>query len=192
LWLTFRSLGGRSNSIEDTEKKLQRILPRIDGPKGSYTIAYAVHKVLDLEGDSASPAPTEFIGAVNIRSIEGGLPLPTHLTLPAAGQPETLSVELSYFFLPAAWGKGYATEAIKSLFDAAERASAFWSPFSKLYVRALVNPTNPLSQRVVEKIGMTHIGNYEWTGDAVFIAGEWRERDTIQIWGRLLAVHQQP
>jgi RimJ/RimL family protein N-acetyltransferase len=94
-------------------------------------------------------------------------------------------------FLPTAWGKGYGTETVKSLLDAVERTSAFWSPFSKVYVRALVNPANPASQGVVKKVGMAHIGDYEWTGDAVYICGEWRERDTIQIWGRMLSLEQQ-
>lgn len=149
---------------------------------------------MELEGDSGDPEShesTEFIGVVNLRSIEGGLPLPAHLSLPAAAEPETQSVEIAYLFLPTAWGQGFATESIRALFDAVERASRFWSPFSKVYVRALVHPTNPASQGVVRKVGMTHIGNYDWSGDAVFVAGEWRERDTIQIWGRLLSLQQQ-
>lgn len=63
--------------------------------------------------------------------------------------------------------------------------SSWISPFTSLYIRAIVNQGNPTSKRVMEKIGMEKKGIYEWTG-RVFLAGEWRVRDRLQIFGKVL------
>ena len=64
------------------------------------------------------------------------------------GQPE---VEIGYRLVRSAWGKGYATEAVRTIHDFA---------FSTLGIKrliAIIDPANMASIHVAEKIGM----NYE-------------------------------
>ena len=168
-------------------------LPANEGQENTYRVAYAVHKVLEsmsgsVEGKS-QPAKqgekaTEFIGLVTLKSLNAGsLALPEDLTLSVAAATTTLTVELAYLFLPIGWGKGYATESLEAVFESCKRARAFWTPFSKLYIRAIVNERNPASLRVMDKTGMTKRGVYNWTGKAIFLAGEWREQDSLHIFG---------
>jgi RimJ/RimL family protein N-acetyltransferase len=174
-------------------------LPTTEGEEYAYRVAYAVHKVLESTGqvvDSNSLAQkehgdlsTDFIGVVNIHSVGAhDLPLPENLSLPGSTAAGTLPVEVAYMFLPRGWGKGYATEAVNAVFDACQRAPTFWTPFSKLHVRGIVNQNNPASLRVMAKSGMMETGVYEWTGKAIFLAGEWREKDTLHIFGRYLDI----
>lgn len=152
-----------------------------------------MHKVLEsksgsLEGEPQSAEQveksTEFIGLITLRSMNASnLTLPEDLTLPDAAATTILTVELAYLFLPTVWGKGFATESIEAAFESCKRARSFWAPFSKLYVRALVNQANPASARVMDKTGMTNRGIYTWTGNAVFLAGKWRERDDLYVFG---------
>jgi RimJ/RimL family protein N-acetyltransferase len=168
-------------------------LPTSQGEEKTYRVAYAVHKVPEAMSSSVEGEPksaeqgqrsTELVGLVTLKSLDAGsLALPEHLTLPGAAAATTLTVELAYMFLPIGWGKGYATESLEAVFDSCKRAPSFWTPFSKLYIRALVNEGNPASLRVMDKTGMTRIGVYEWTGKAIFLAGEWRERDSLHIVG---------
>ena len=171
-------------------------LPTSERDEKTYRVAYAVHKVLEsmngsVEGEP-QPAeqgkqPTKFIGLVTLKSLDAGsLALPEDLTLPVAAASTTLTVEIAYLFLPIGWGKGYATESVEAVFESCKRALSFWTPFSKLYIRAIVNKDNPASVRVMDKTGMTKSGVYTWTGKAVFLAGEWRERDNLYIFGKHL------
>lgn len=160
---------------------MKSILHGNNEPEPSYRFTYLVHEIQE-------PATPRFIGTVSLKGTASGLSLPGHLSLPAANEPGTLSLETGYSFLPAAWGKGYATEAVSALFDACCRAKNAWDPYTQVYVRAIVKPENLASQGVVKKCGMTHLDNFEWTGEPVFIAGEWKEKDTIQIWGRILEI----
>lgn len=179
--------------MEDTDNVVKRCLPANEGDEKSYRVVYAVHRILEPMSSSAEDElqaverekpSTEFIGLVNLKSLDAnGLPLPEELTLPAEAAATILTVEIAYMFLPIGWGKGYATEAVNAVFESCKRARSFWTPFSKVYVRAIVNECNPASQRVMEKTGMTKRGVYEWTGEAIFLAGEWRERDTLHIFG---------
>ncbi|MCJ1437604.1 hypothetical protein MMC27_006991 [Xylographa pallens] len=190
------SISGRAKSIEDTEKVMERWLPSNEGEGNTYRVVYAVHKVLELMSGSvesvAQPAEhgeksTAFIGLVTLKSLDAdSLALPEELTLPVAAAATTLTIEVAYMYLPIGWGKGYATESINAVFESCRRARSFWTPFSKLYVRAIVNQSNAASQRVMEKTGMTKEGVYEWSGKAVFLSGEWRERDSLCIYGRHL------
>lgn len=190
--LTLFSLHGQAKSIEDTENRLVKgCLPIDGGEEKTYRVAYAVHQVLDVEGEhqptEQEQKPTKFIGLINLKSLDAAvLDLPEELTLPAAAAATTLTVEVAYTYLPIGWGKGYATESLNAVFEASKRAKSFWEPFSKLYVRALVNRDNPASLRVMEKTGMVYRGSYEWTGEAIFLAGVWREKDNLHIYGMYL------
>jgi RimJ/RimL family protein N-acetyltransferase len=187
-----RSIYGQAKSIEDTEKVMKGYLPTNEGEGNTYRVAYAVHTVLESMSSSVGSEPqpaeqgkktTEFVGLVTLKSLDAGsLALPEDLTLPAAAATTTLTVELSYLFLPIGWGKGYATESVEAVFQSCKRARSFWTPFSKLYIRAIVNEGNPASLRVMDKTGMTESGVFDWTGK-VFLAGEWRERDSLHIFG---------
>ncbi|KIX06750.1 uncharacterized protein Z518_04726 [Rhinocladiella mackenziei CBS 650.93] len=187
------SIHGQAKSIEDTEKVMKGYLPTNEGEEKTYRVVYAVHKVLESMSGSVEGEPqpaeqgkksTEFIGLVNLKSLDAGnLALPEDLTLPVAAATTTLTVELSYAFLPIGWGKGYATESVKAVFESCKSARSFWTPFSKLYIRAIVNGSNPASLRVMDKTGMTKKGVYDWTGKAIFLAGEWRERGSLHIYG---------
>ena len=136
---------------------------------------------LNFERDKVS---TKIIGFVTLKSLDSGsLALPDHLTLPSEALTSTLMVELAYMFLPTGWGKGYATESVNAVFNSCKSGSSFWSPFSKVYVRAIVNDGNPASMRVMEKTGMVKRGIYDLFGTKVFLAGEWREEHRLHIFG---------
>jgi len=191
--LTLFSIYGQAKTVEDTEKVVKGFLPTNEGEGEKYRVAYAVHEVLESTSGSVEGEPqpteqekksTEFIGLVTLASVHAGsLELPEDLTLPATAATTTLTVELAYTLLPIAWGKGYATESVDAVFESCKRARAFWTPFSKVYIRAIVNEGNPASRRVMDKIGMTNKGIYNWTGH-IFLAGEWREQDRLWIYGR--------
>ncbi|CAO1606168.1 hypothetical protein XANCAGTX0491_009669 [Xanthoria calcicola] len=193
---TWWSIYGRSTSIEDTERVIKGALPtkEEDGAPTTYRVVYAVHMVVDPTADAArEPArqrneTTKFVGVVNlVSSNANSLQLPDHLTQPAtATTTPTLSTEISYLFLPLAWGKGYATESVNAVFEACQRARAFWAPFANVYVRAIVNRENPASLKVMGKTGMVERGVHEWSGEPIFLAGEWTVRSTLHIFGRLL------
>jgi RimJ/RimL family protein N-acetyltransferase len=132
-------------------------------------------------------SPYEFIGLVTLTSLDSGsLALPEYLASPAATSTTTLILELAYLFLPTGWGRGFATESVTAVFEACKSAPCFWTPFSKVYVRAIVNEGNPASMRVMDKTGMIKSGVYNLTRRAVFLAGEWREQHSLHIFGRHL------
>ena len=169
---------------------MKRALPTDDREGKKYRVAYAVHIVSEPTSDAMELSShvsrhdqvgTRFIGLVTLRSLNpDDLVLPDHL---GAATTSTLTVDLAYSFLPMAWGKGYAPEALNALFDACRRGRSFWDPFSRLYLRALVNGENPASLRVMQKTGMTFKGIYEWKGEALFLGGEWTERSSLHIFG---------
>ncbi|EFR03730.1 hypothetical protein MGYG_06728 [Nannizzia gypsea CBS 118893] len=173
----FWMLGGPSDSIEKSEKLISRYIPT-SSEQGGYRAVYTVHPIEE---------PSDFIGIVTLGSLDSNsLPLPESLTLPATEAATTLTIEIAYSYLPAGWGKGYATEAVNAVFEGCRRARSFWVPFTKLYVRGIVNPENMPSMRVMEKTGMVKRGMYEWKGKAVFVGGRWREEDNICIFGKYL------
>ena len=166
-------------------------MPIDEGKDKTYRLVHAVHATESMYGDTEDKTdtsdlaekPTKFIGLIALKSLDAGsLALGEAFTLPIAAEASTLTLELAYQFLPAAWGKGYAAESVKAVFQACKKASSVWAPFSKLYIRAIVNEGNPASLRVMEKSGMSKVGVYEWTGK-IYLAGEWRERDNLHIFG---------
>lgn len=185
------SVSGRSKSLEDTEKAIKHILPSVftEGDEKAYRVVYAVHELLPSSDSDSKPTnpeeiPCRFIGLITLRSLSpDSLALPPHFFPESTRSAEVLTAELGYQFLPTAWGKGFAGESISAVFQACERAPTFWAPYDKVYVRAIVNSGNPASQRVMTKIGVPRLGVYEWKGKALFLAGKWRERDTVWIYG---------
>ncbi|KAI9664939.1 MAG: hypothetical protein M1821_006387 [Bathelium mastoideum] len=189
-----QSIHGRSKSIEDTEKATKNYLLTNEGEEKAYRVAYAVHQFLvnhasDAMGSSQQALeqenkPTEFIGLVTLASLAPGqLALPEHFTIPATAAANTLTVELAYSFLPKAWGKGYATESVGAVLESCKKAQAFWVPFSKVYVRVIVNAANLPSQRVMDKTGMVKRGVYELTTEPIWLAGEWQRDHSLHIFG---------
>lgn len=137
--------------------------------------------------DSHENIPSRFVGLVNLFSLAPhDLALPEHLGTPASLGSSAVTMTIAYSILPAAWGKGYAPEAVNAVLGVCARARAFWLPYEKVYVRSIVNQQNPRSQRVMGKCGMERRGVYEWSGDPVFIAGAWRSTDTLVIYGKLV------
>ncbi|KAL8901458.1 MAG: hypothetical protein Q9207_005195 [Kuettlingeria erythrocarpa] len=194
---TWWSLYGKAKSAEDTEKFIKGCLPSHDAGETRHRVAYTVHELLETTEDASAgqaqaadprEKPTRFIGLLTLVPVDAGsLPLPESLALPPPTSTTTLTLELAYHFLPIGWNKGYATESISAVFAACRNTTpSFWSPFTSLYVRAIVNEGNPASLRVMQKTGMIDRGVYEWTGKAVFLAGEWTERSSLHICGRYL------
>lgn len=176
-------------------------LPTDERERTAYRAIYAVHKVLEptsgsVEGDpqpvEPGEKPTEFIGLVTVKSVDAvgdaarKLALPEHLTLPAEAESTTLTVEIAYAFLTTEWGKGYATESVGAAIEACKRAPSFRAPFSKLYVRVIVNEDNTASLRVMEKIGIPKRGIYYWAGEPIFHGGKSRDRANLHIYGMYL------
>jgi RimJ/RimL family protein N-acetyltransferase len=65
-------------------------------------------------------------------------------------------LELGYRLRPDAWGEGFATEGAAALLaDALERPDV-----TRVYAHALLS--NPASLRVMEKIGMTFAGDWDY------------------------------
>ncbi|KAF2872791.1 hypothetical protein BDV95DRAFT_570647 [Massariosphaeria phaeospora] len=162
--------------------------PAEGGDQQIRRVAYAVHELLDApQGTGEAERPTRLVGLVNLMSAHGPnhLVLPEHLTIPASEESTTLVMELAYMLLPAAWGKGFAAEAVIAVFGECKNARAFWAPYEKVWVRAIVNAGNPASLKVMAKTPMREKGIYEWNGGErkVFLAGQWTNTSTLHIWG---------
>ncbi|KAK3385656.1 GNAT domain-containing protein [Podospora didyma] len=187
---TFWSIYGKDKSMEDTQNYLDSLTVK---EQNSYIIPYAVHEIIapasGNSGDEEAEKATRFIGMVTLRSFdvagdaERHLAIPEHLVLPRSEAATTLTLEIGYMFLPFAWNKGYATEAVVTTFVATKRAQQFWTPFSKVYVRGIVHEENVGSLRVLEKAGMERKGIYEWTGEPIFHGGKARAEANLHIFG---------
>jgi RimJ/RimL family protein N-acetyltransferase len=128
---------GQSKTPEDTEKALQGIFssPSSDSTQEkSHRIAYLIH-------ESMSDEPDRFIGLITLRSLS-----PNSLSLPASFTPPSAHIlELGYLFLPSAWHRGFATEAVRAILAASREAD--WG-FERVYVRAVVSVENGGSLKV--------------------------------------------
>lgn len=72
------------------------------------------------------------------------------------------SVEIGYTLAPAAWGKGYASEAVAALVD------RLWSDDRVTRISAMLHPDNTASERVLERNGFRFEGHTRlsyWVGD---------------------------
>ncbi|CAO2647261.1 Nn.00g081830.m01.CDS01 [Neocucurbitaria sp. VM-36] len=195
--VTLWSLSGQSKSQEDTERFAKACIPAIpeggDGKPKTYKVNYAVHEILSSPSDPTRPnvsqeeKPTRFIGMVSIRSIgPSDLILPEQYTPASSLTPSTLSTEVAYQFLPRSWGRGLATEAVGTFLEVLRRTAPLWQPFEKVYVRAIVNDENPASLAVMKKLGLQNMGVWEWTGEAIWLAGKWTDRSRLWIFGKFL------
>jgi RimJ/RimL family protein N-acetyltransferase len=83
-----------------------------------------------------------------------------------------LKYDVGYGFLSKAWGKGYATEAVRAVIDAFTKPSGFWNPpFERVYLETFTGVTNVRSRRVLEKLGFKLNGIHKWEGPEVFVGG---------------------
>ena len=87
-------------------------------------------------------APREAIGYLNFHG----------------GPSEAGHVEIGYTLLPAARGRGYAIEAVRAMFDWAQRVHGIRR------FRASVAPDNERSLNLIAKLGFVHTGE-QWDPD---------------------------
>jgi RimJ/RimL family protein N-acetyltransferase len=169
---------------------LQNILPvpNIEGEEKVHRFPYAVHELSDNEDEEKEGNEKRFIGLITLRTLSSSEtkfpPRDKHGSTPTA-----LSLELAYMFLPNSWGRGYATESISAILkECAHVPATYWSPYDTLVVRAIVNDENGASQRVMEKCGIGEPEVVEFEGGRFFIAGKWRTRHRLFIYGRKIVV----
>lgn len=82
-------------------------------------------------------------------------------------------IELSYTFVPSAWGKGYATEAAMEVLRAA------FCDWGLEKVVAIAQEENRASTRVMEKIGMQNCGQGRFYDKDVVLYALEREKKTV-------------
>ncbi|KAL5117408.1 hypothetical protein ACEQ8H_004724 [Pleosporales sp. CAS-2024a] len=173
------SLHGRAKTRQDTEKVVDNFLPvaQVKGNEKTLRFAYLVHELVDN-------AQELFIGLITLRTLSveetQSLPREHH-----GNTASTLSLELAYMFLPASWGRGLATESVTAVLKTCAAAPAsLWTPYQKVIVRAIVNDENGPSQRVMEKCGMDEPEVLEFEGGRFFIAGKWRTKHRLCVYGK--------
>jgi RimJ/RimL family protein N-acetyltransferase len=182
-------MDGTSKTFEDTERYTKKTLPGTEGEgeTKSHRVAYAVHELLSTsenDGVSKEDIPSRFIGLIGLKPLRPeSLTIRPDLLPPSTLEPGCLTVEMGYSYLPSAWGKGYATGAVKAVIETCKRRETFWEPYDKVFVRAIVGPENVASQRVMAKSGMKELGIHVWEGEAIFVGGKWRTRDELRVYG---------
>ena len=159
------------------------------GEAKSYRIAYLVHELPAPNSNTTNQddIPTRLIGLITLRSLgPDNLSLPAQMFPESLSSPDCLTMELGYQFLPAAWGKGFATESVTALLNACQREQQFWDDYQKVFIRAIVNAENPASLRVLAKCGMQELGVHVWDGEGLWLAGRWRTTDNLHILGKFV------
>ena len=82
---------------------------------------------------------------------------------------------IGYVFCRRAWGRGFATEAVKAIVDLAFDRFGVWR------VWATCAPQNPASRRVLEKVGMHHEGVLRRWIVSPLVSPEPRDSDCLAI-----------
>jgi len=125
-------------TLEDAENFIQRVLPNAedDGPKSCYpTTCFILLK--GNSPDNSSPEP-RLIGSMGCKPGE---------------DVHYIQWTLGYSFTPTAWGKGYATEALRSFI---RWAFATWPELNRF--QAEVYSFNKASAGLLRKLGFTQEG----------------------------------
>jgi RimJ/RimL family protein N-acetyltransferase len=172
---------GPSKSIEESQHSLARNhlpISEHEGDVRKYRASYSVYMRSPNHADESqcrSRDPSRFIGRVGAREcLEYGAPFPDSLTIPkdVLEKGKILQFEVGYSFLENAWGKGYATEAMKALVAEYVKPRGFWNPpFERVYLLGVAGCANVPSRRVLEKVGFRLNGIHRWEGPDVFIGG---------------------
>ncbi len=126
----YRYLGGPRDRAE-----LERVVPALPG---------------DRPGFFAVERDGEFVGTVTFDRRDPERPGRVHL--------DGHDVEVSYLFLPAAWGAGYATEAVGAALD--------WvtSVLPGQPVVVCTQVANVASVRLAQRLGFTEVDRFEEFG----------------------------
>lgn len=187
------SLHGKTNSLEESQAWLQEHFSKYD------CILYMVFTKHDPSGQEL-PFPGEVVGNVGLRTQSQGPELPPFPnpntsaaptsdqtptdpnTPPLSGLPVTKPLNLrslGYSYLPAAWGKGYATEAGRAVIDAYREGTEEERRKGEVvyYIEAIWDVENPASGKVLGKLGFTSIGVK--VAEKVWLAGGWRDRYSV-------------
>lgn len=162
--------------------------PSAPGPK-PIRVLYAIHEILPRSDpdEREEEDSLRFVGIITLKSLlPTSLPEANHLFPPSTRSPSptVLTIEIGYLFLPVAWGRGFATEAVKAVLDAAKLAPReSWGTWEKVYVQAVVDKGNGGSKRVMEKSEMEYLGEYRWEGEEVWMCGMMRGWMELCFWG---------
>jgi RimJ/RimL family protein N-acetyltransferase len=176
--LTFISFTGPSTNVDEAQRSLAKNhlpLCEHEGDVRKYRASYSVY-VRAPDGAPSRPRDAaRFVGRVGAGECrEYGAPFPDRLAAPAdpAGRGRILRCEVGYGLLERAWGRGYATEALRALVRAYVGARALWSPpFERVHLLGVTGAANAPSRRVLEKVGFRLNGVHRWEGEDVFIGG---------------------
>jgi RimJ/RimL family protein N-acetyltransferase len=162
------SIAPLSKSIEETKAFLDK---QPDSDINDHSARYLVHTrdTTNSEDDEVAEL-SQLVGLVGIRKpIVYGVPLADDFTVKSE---KILALEIGYQFLPTAWGKGYAPEAIKAFVESYGKTNAAVNaPYEQVYFLAMVGEANSRSVRVMEKVGFERKGIHTWDGPDTFIGG---------------------
>lgn len=131
--------------------ELERELPEVPGQRPGFF-------VVELDGS--------MIGTITIDRRVGGRP--------RVGRAQDGEAELSYLFLPEAWGRGYAAEACAAALD------WFGSALPGESVVLCTQTANARSMRLATTLGFTEVGRFEEHGAEQWF-GVWSEAATRLI-----------